>query len=77
MCVSGGFGGFHYLQLRRFKDITSTPLFCRRIINVSIQNPELVGNQFSQLPGRPRRNKSDNFSDLDTVDAIETWSKRG
>jgi hypothetical protein len=77
MCVSAGFGGFHSFQIRRFKDITSTPLFCHSIINVSIQNPELVGNQFSRLPGRPGRNKSDNFSDLDIVDAIETWSKRG
>jgi hypothetical protein len=77
MSVSGVFGGFHYFRLRRFKDITSIPLFCHRIINVSIQNPELVGDQFSQFPGRPRRNKSDNFSDLDIVDAIETRSKRG
>ncbi len=60
MCVSGSFGGFHYFQLRRFNDITSTPLFPHTIIDLFVQNPALVKNGSFQISGPRGRRKPGN-----------------
>jgi hypothetical protein len=74
--VSGGFGGFHYFQLRRFKDVGSASPCCRSTISLSIQNPELVKKQCFRLSGPPGRHKSDNRN-LTLSDIAETESREG
>jgi hypothetical protein len=77
MCVSGGFGGFHYSQLRRVANVTSSPLSHYRSTRLPIQNRELVENQPFLLSGPTVHYSQMTTTTLILSDVTETPGKRG